>query len=188
MTIKQMVFGDASAPFNPGLTPMRRLAGPVSIVIDQSFADEFPESVKVLRKKAQDLQDVIGFGVTVGTVAIPGTAVFPLRIDPAGTSGSVSFDIVGSVIVGGRLFFSNPQLWDEIVGHELGHIFGLFHQNQTDGLMNNGHFPWYSPAEVEDMKMMLQFAPGITWPHNDRSAASPASLGRHTVVIKCSIR
>ena len=193
LTVRQAVFGDIGADFNPGLHPLYRLDGPVSIVLEQRFIEEWPNSASLIYTWAQKLQNQIGFQVYASTSAVPGTAVFPLRIDQTiedkGFEAIVTWDIINYRIVGGGIAFSRSQLYDLVVGHEFGHVFGLSHHN-APGLLNlRATPPWeYSANEVENIKLMLTWKPGTTWPLSDASSGiltRSRFSGKQMVTIGC---
>ena len=188
--IKQMVFGDSSGYNNPGLTSMRRLDGPVSFYFDANLANN-PTVVARYRSAASVLQAVIGFGVTVGSIAPKaGTAGFRVYIDPSLQYQAVTGSVVsrGRITSGYMAFHDLENLVDYVIRHEMGHVFGLYH-HMGEGLVGKSVIGAldYSQSEKENMHMMLRVVPGTSAPYNDRSAfTASAQSFSGKVVIGCN--
>jgi hypothetical protein len=189
VAISEMVYGEGSSGYNtpPQVKPMIRLDGPVSFYFDPELVDN-ATVVNKFKAAAALLQAVIGYSVQVSSAEpIAGTAGFRVWVSPgipapAFTSRSTE----RGRIVSGWVAFSHQgaALSDYAIRHELAHVFGLWHHTGA-GLVGVNYDPNhldYSPAEKDNMRMMLRITPGTSYPYNDRTAYTVrASTGTETI-------
>jgi hypothetical protein len=93
----------------------------------------------------------------------------------------------GGEIVRGLVIYCDPKAArNAVVGHELGHTFGLQHSPEKGELMYryfNGHGAVeFSARESLEMKLMLQRLAGNVFPDDDRAVAASAGVGTHVTV------
>lgn len=184
--VKQMVFGDASGPSNPGLHSLRRLTGNATLVYNPAqLGDKVAAKVAILQSAAALLQSVVGYQVAVGTVPVPGTVTFSIAFGPTinanGGQFSSNNDATGNIIGGTLTYLDVDHITNYSVRHELGHAFGLFHHN-GNGVMAQQSSSFgadgiliYSPSEVDNMTMMLRVASGTLFPGATLSSSSRSS-------------
>ncbi len=197
--VKQMVYGDSSAPSNPGLHSLSRLNGPATIVYPATLG---ATDVAKLTSGALVLQNASGFPVGVSTTTVPGTANFTVVLDSTlADFANTSYTFSGSTITGGTFRFRDlANTSDMTVRHEFGHGFGLSH-HRGDGLLGVIYYgdpknPNYSEMELDNMKMMTQARPGTVFEYNDRPVVASPSVAnlsgdvptgpKGTIDIHCS--
>jgi len=181
VVVKQAVYGDQSAPNNPGFREMRRVNGPISFLVDSALAEN-AVAMDVLNTKARALQDVIGWSVTVDRMPIAGSAVFVVDFDNTiAAAAQVTRNFSSTTIVGGRLtFYSMAMITPSTTGHEMAHTFGLNHHTALGsvGVSHNSNITDYSQTEVDIMRAMRSAPNGLVFPCNDRGLASTLQSGR----------
>lgn len=165
LEVKQMVFGDESALSNPGFGPMIRLNGP-SVIISQLGAEHDAQ----LEGYARDLQEAIGFPVSLGKVVPEGSAGFAVKFNSTIGAPAWIYRYVSNGVVTGGLIEVREIGCVFTVLHELGHGFGLDHHT-GQGLMSveDSVSLGFSMSEKDNINMMKRVPPGTEFPSGNAS-------------------
>lgn len=150
---------------NFGLMPIRKIAGPMTLVIGPGFA---PEEKAIIVDVSAEKQWPVPLAVQEGAVdgVPPDGFIYVTRdLNLRGTAGAYPVT-KNNVAVAGGVIVGRWVLTKYVMRHELGHVvMGLCHHN-LPGIMSgrpleDGQF---SKAELDNANMSLLLAPNTCFP------------------------
>lgn len=183
-----------------GTVPMRRLARGTSRVVVVPAEDlRASEAVMAAHQAAVDRvtaatsgQVVYALGTAIPTSGPYVEARFGGQEDELCRDGSnvlafaQNYTLNGEIVRGVVVYCDPAAARNSVVGHELGHTFGLQHSPEKSELMYrffNGHGAReFSARESVEMRLMLQRLAGNVFPDDDRSVAAASGAGVDVVV------
>ena len=198
----EIVYSASTCPaMNTGLSPLRKpasSAGTIHVSLGPDLQDAAAVTAHgqaVARLNAAlagspryELADSPGTGVSFTAVIDPSHATCTAGPEPLRAATQLTF--ANGNISGGRLVYCTVGAARAVnlVLHELGHTFGLYHSSSTADVMycSIGRSSQFSPRETLIMKLMRQRRSGNRWPDNDRQTSAPLTLpASATEVITC---
>ncbi len=180
--VRMMSFGDTGVLFareNFGLSPIRKIAGPMTLVIGPGFS---PEEKAVIFSVAAEKQWPVPLAVQEGAVdgVPPDGLVYVSRDLNLQTQGAMYPVNKDNLSVAGGVIIGRETVNEYTIRHELGHlVMGLSHHNLPgvmSGVSGNDNF---SKAELDNASMMRLLAPGTCYPGTTKTGftcSGPKSL------------
>jgi len=168
--VKQMLYGDQSAPNNTGLHPLKRLKFPVVIgELSQDMADN--PTVVAIHKQALSIAQTATGGAVSFSIGAPNPASVPVKFSIDSTCpyiGCTAMVDVQNIAQSGKVRYHDVAGAKSLfyVTHEQGHVL-RFEHHVFPGLMGSGVGAVdFSPAEKAYILQALRTEVGNTFPDN----------------------